>query len=175
MTKIKIRPGQSLEMKGDLYIGDCCYFFTDKRHPGLWGEFCDLMFPGGKDGPATDSGVATITLDNGFEFEFIYTSTAYGDGTYDVSGSGNFKDFGVDAGMYCSVRTSDLRKFDPDFKPAENGVVIESFEGTVSVGGREGWMSGSGTNGFEVDTSGEQEQDEYDEWEDEEEYGDDEE
>jgi hypothetical protein len=51
-----------------------------------------------------------------FTFKFIYTSTAHGDGEYDVrDGRRGMKHgtFCVDAGMYCAVAVNDLKKFIP--------------------------------------------------------------
>lgn len=166
--KITVQPQYSLDLSGDLYIGDACYFFDDKRHPGLWQDFCSLMFPGGKSGPATDGGVASITMSNGFEFEFIYASTAHGDGSYKVLGSGKYKEFGVDAGLFSAIRISALKRFNPEFDPAAEGVVISDFDGTISVSDkREGWMESSGQNEFTVytaDQEEEEDEDEEDEW-----------
>jgi hypothetical protein len=170
--KITVKPQFSLDLSGDIFIGDACYFFDEKRHPGLWSDFCNIMFPGGKSGPVTDGGVATITMSNGFEFEFIYASTAHGDGSYEVQGSGSFKEFGVDAGLFSAVRISALKRFNPEFDPEAEGVVIKDFDGSIGVSeGREGWMEGNGTNGFSVQTDGsDQDEDPNDGWGDWEDY-----
>jgi hypothetical protein len=162
-AKITVRPEFTLELAGDICISDPCYWFSDKKYPGLWGTFCDLMFPEGKNGTATDGGIATITMSNGFEFEFIYASTVYGDGSYQVQGSGSFRDFGVDAGMFSAVRCSALAKFNHEFNPATEGVVITDFDGTIEVSEtREGWMEGTGRNSFRVETDSSDEEEDYD-------------
>lgn len=105
-------------------ITDPCYWFgqgADNDH--IWQEFCKMMFPNGWEKlPEHEKlytyGKVTFTAPNGRKIEFLYTSTASGDGHYEVkkdnyssnvkliSGDGTF---GVDAGMYAIVDMEDAK------------------------------------------------------------------
>tara|TARA_B110000503_G_C7157359_1_gene417921 strand:- start:917 stop:1918 length:1002 start_codon:yes stop_codon:yes gene_type:complete len=85
--------------------------------------------------------------------KFLYSGTSGGDGCFEVKNEG--KSFGVDAGMYCVVKVSDLKQFlymkdynkliDTNY---ENAVVVEKV-GYLSFDG-EGNLNGS----IEVVTDG---------------------
>jgi hypothetical protein len=170
--KIIATPQTELRMKGDILLCDPCYFFPSER-PGFheaWQELVRQMFPGGKSGELTNSGVVKITTPMQ-EFEFIYVSTKYGDGVFGLNilstGAQTLgREIGVDAGLICAVKASDAKSFAVEFVPEHNGIVIQGFDGEVAVDGDNGTLYGSGNMEFLVDTG---ETEEEDEWDDEEE------
>ena len=172
--KIEATPRTALRMKGDVLLCDPCYFFPSERSEFFeaWQDLVRQMFPEGKSGELTNSGVVKVTTSGGLEFEFIYVSTKYGDGVYsltEISQIGTVgTEIGVDAGLICAVKAKDAKAFAPEFVPAENGIVILGFDGDVTVNEEFGAIAGSGNAEFLVDTSGEDEDEE--EEEDEEEY-----
>lgn len=176
--KIIATPQTELQMQGDILLCDPCYFFSSERpeYHEAWQELVRQMFPGGKSGPVTNSGVAKVTTPMQ-EFEFIYVSTKYGDGVFDLNrlspgAQKSGTEIGVDAGLICAVKASDAKAFAVEFVPEENGIVIKGFDGEIAVDGDNGTIYGSGNLEFLVDT-GEEEEEEEDGWyadEDEEDY-----
>jgi hypothetical protein len=167
--KIEATPRTALRMKGDVLLCDPCYFFPSERSEFFeaWQDLVRQMFPEGKSGELTDSGVVKVTTSGGLEFEFIYVSTKYGDGVFsltEISQIGTMgTEIGVDAGLICAVNAKDAIAFAPGFVPVENGIVILGFDGEVTVDPEYGSIAGSGNGEFLVDTSGEDEDDEEEE------------
>jgi ankyrin repeat protein len=78
---------------GEYFIGDLSYVIMD-----AWGEFCDLII----DGPNVKDG--KFKLKDGREFVFF--STAFGDGFYtDDAG----KNYSVDAGLIGAIKVTDIK------------------------------------------------------------------
>ena len=152
--------------KGEkILVTDPCYWFDNKEggilEGGLeiWGEFCDLMFPPNwneipKEENFHSYGKAIYTTKDGKKIEFLYTSTAHGDGSYGVFHGGCTKAIsgdgfiGVDAGMFAVVRVDDAKLFSPNEFTYNGyhfgcGVVFETLaESTIVVDG-EGNMEGA--------------------------------
>jgi hypothetical protein len=115
--KIEATPRTALRMKGDVLLCDPCYFFPSERSEFFeaWQDLVRQMFPEGKSGELTNSGVVKVTTSGGLEFEFIYVSTKYGDGVYsltEISQIGTVgTEIGVDAGLICAVKAKDAKLF----------------------------------------------------------------
>ncbi len=141
-----------------ILVTDPCYWF-DKKEGGIldggidiWQEFCGLMFPENWNTIPQDEnfhsyGKAIYTTKDGKKVEFLYTSTAHGDGSYQVVGGGCVEKIsgdgfiGVDAGMFAVVLVDDAKLFSPNEFTYNGyhfgcGVVFETTaESTVVVDG----------------------------------------
>lgn len=175
MITVNLKPQTELKMSGDILICDPCYFFPHQStdHHEAWQEIVRLMFPGGKSGALSDSGVAEVTVGDE-TFEFIYVSTKYGDGVYELTRmtpgmrtSGG--EIGVDAGLICAIRKEDAEGFASGFEAEKNGTVVMDFEGEIVVDGDAGSLYGNGRPEFLVTTDGSDsmEEDPGEEWDDE--------
>lgn len=160
-TSIRITNEMSQQFEGDVIITDPCYFIKDE----IWSALCSqAWFDNGKNTPFTDGGTLYY---NGATI--LYSSTANGDGTYDVIEVDGIRhsSFGVDAGMMAVVTREDLEKIaNEDFAIDTLCAYVEDFHGTVDADG-EGNFLGS----LEVWTDGSKEEEEEEDsmWDDDEE------
>ena len=137
-------------------VTDPCYWFDNKEEgilanlsEDVWSAFCNLMDDYSL--PSNQSfgsyGKAIFTTKEGRKIEFLYTSTAHGDGSYrvacnhrlsQVSGDGYI---GVDAGMFGIVLLDDAKAIHPKGFKGDKfgcGVVFETKqEITVDVDGED--------------------------------------
>lgn len=126
----------------DIIVCDPCYIFTHEV-PELhkaWQEMCEEWHPESDDPVNTRK--HSENADGGtIEYEdakVLYTSTAYGDGTYKIThcpfDAERVDDIGVDAGMLCVAKLSDVNRIYPDFD-IELACVIRGFKGTINSTG----------------------------------------
>jgi len=145
----------------DLFFCDPCYVITHTIDylDQAWGDFCSLMFDKKNEHDYSKEGTAFIETPNGTA-QFLYASTAYGDGCYNVRTP--FKqdgyEAGVDAGMLSVWTLADVKKIHPDWTDEQlryYGVVIRGFHGHVNPDEEGNW------HGIECCTDGSDEEEEY--------------
>lgn len=138
--------------QGDVVlVTDPCYWFDDEDKGSgfdLWQEFCDMMFPDNysrlpKEEKLYDYCFVKYVHPNGDETEFLFTSTAYGDGGYICEWGDSTKgisnnSISVDAGCFAVVLLSSAKrfgKFDSNLE-TDHGSVFEFIkDGVVYVDG----------------------------------------
>jgi len=144
--------------KGDVVlVTDPCYWFDEEdKEAGfdLWAEFNCVMFPENwstqpdKDKLWKYCTVKYVTRE-GVETNFLMTSTAHGDGCYDVGGDGGTErvsggETAVDAGCFAVVKLEEAKRFKSFRSNLEttSGTVIRFLkDGQVNVDGES--MTGS--------------------------------
>jgi hypothetical protein len=148
----------------DIVVCDPCYIFTHRipKLQSAWSDMCSEWFPWDPQGErsvpcANHASRGTITYEG---IDILYSSTAYGDGTYKITETRfpyhitNGKNhIAVDAGMICILAKSDLLKINPDID-LELCVQVREFIGMVESTGK------GFTGDLEVITDGTDEEDE---------------
>lgn len=141
--------------QGDVVlVTDPCYWFDDEdKESGfdLWQEFCNMMFPDNwselpKEEKLYDYCFVKYVHPNGDETEFLFTSTAYGDGGYICEWGDSTKGISggsvsVDAGCFAVVLLSSAKRFEKfgsydESLETDHGSVFEFYkDGVVYVDG----------------------------------------
>jgi hypothetical protein len=162
MRKIEVTTEDYQGFQGDIIVTDPCYFIPDD----LWQQIIrEFWYPNGHQGSET-ANKGTIYIDN--SIKILYSSTAYGDGEYDVinhSGKNVHNGTtGVDAGMIAVITVADVQKLNPEFDINDKSYPrINGFVGGVQADG-----DGNFVGDIVVDTQprkdDEDEDDYYDEW-----------
>ena len=131
-----------------ILITDPCYWFGKDKETvkdPVWMQFCDMMFPDNYEKLPEherlfDYAKATFTTAEGRKIEFLYSSTAHGDGSYEVKKYGQYAklisgdaSFGVDAGMYAVVLIDDAKQLCPKEFEGDKFGCGSVFETTTSV------------------------------------------
>jgi hypothetical protein len=151
-VSIRVTNEISQQFEGDVIITDPCYFIKDE----IWSALCSqVWFDNGKNTSFTDRG--TIYYNGA---TILYSSTAYGDGSYNVTEVDGIKhsSFGVDAGMMAIVTREDLEKIcNEDFEIDTLCAYVEDFHGIVDADG-----DGNFTGNLEVCTDGSNEEEDDD-------------
>lgn len=157
MRKIEVTTEDYQGFQGDIIVTDPCYFIPDD----LWQEIISkFWYPNGHQGSET-ANKGTIYIDD--SIKILYSSTAYGDGEYDVmahSGqSVHNGSTGVDAGMIAVITVADVKKLNPEFNIDDKFYPrINGFVGGVQADGE-----GNFVGDIVVDTQPAKDEDEYDE------------
>lgn len=143
--------------KGDVVlVTDPCYWFSEKDKEigfDLWCEFCDMMFPENyselpKEEKLYDYCFVKYVNSDGEETEFLFTSTAYGDGSYICEWGDSTKglrggNVSVDSGSFAVVLLSSAKKFEKFGAYDES---LESVHGSVFEFYKDGVVYVDGSN-----------------------------
>jgi len=138
--------------EGDIIVTDPCYFIQED----LWDKICNEWFkPENKKNDLFNRGI--LLFEDGIKV--LYSSTAFGDGTYHVnnlSGKSVHKnETGVDSGMIAVINVSDVQKLNPGFNIDDKFYPrINGFRGLVTSDGK-----GNFVGDIEVYTNDEIEED----------------
>jgi hypothetical protein len=161
MRKIEVTTEDYQGFSGDIIVTDPCYFIPDDLWQRLIKEF---WYPDGRQGSET-ANKGTIYIDD--SIKILYSSTAYGDGEYEVmnhSGQSVHNGAtGVDAGMIAIITVADAQKLNPEFDA--NDKMYPRINGFV--GGVEADGEGNFVGDIVVDTQPDErneEDDYYNEW-----------
>jgi len=134
MRKIEVTTEDYQGFQGDIIVTDPCYFIPDE----LWQEIIrKFWYPNGHEGSET-ANKGTIYIDN--SIKILYSSTAYGDGEYDVINHSGQQvhntSTGVDAGMIAVITVNDAKRLNPEFSVDDQSYPrINGFVGGVQADG----------------------------------------
>jgi hypothetical protein len=163
MRKIEVTTEDYQGFQGDIIVTDPCYFIPDD----LWQEIIrKFWYPGNDNKGSETANKGTIYIDD--SIKILYSSTAYGDGVYEVmSHSGQSvhnPETGVDAGMIAVITVADVKKLNPEFNVNDKFYPrINGFVGSVEADG-EGNFVGDITVDTQPRRDDEDEDDYYNEW-----------
>lgn len=158
MRKIEVTTETYQGFSGDIIVTDPCYFIPDD----IWQELIrKFWYPRNDQKGSETANKGTIYIDD--TIKILYTSTAYGDGEYDVmnhSGkSVHNGTTGVDAGMIAVITVADAQKLNPEFDVNDKFYPrINGFTGGIEADGE-----GNFIGDIVVDTQPAKVEDEYDE------------
>lgn len=161
LMNITAKKYQPTKISGHCYIGDPCYVVPDE----YWSEFCNQLEILGCYRYQENSfyndklGVTFHFERNNQIFSMFVAGTAYGDGCYEIHGSGEA--FGVDAGLFCVFNIKEFIEFfgeEFDQKQLDDGISLD-VDGIPEFDGKGNMILGK----YFVDTSGSGEEDEEDE------------
>ena len=163
MRKIEVTTESHQGFSGDIIVTDPCYFIPDD----IWQELIkNFWYPNGNQGSETANG-GTIYIDN--TIKILYSSTAYGDGVYEVRTSRGKSvhntETGVDAGMIAVITVADVRKLNPEFNVEDKFYPrINGFVGKVVADGEGNFAGEIEVNTKAIDGDGDYDEDYYNEW-----------
>jgi hypothetical protein len=158
MRKIEVTTEDYQGFSGDIIVTDPCYFIPDD----IWQQIIrEFWYPDGHQGSET-ANKGTIYIDD--SIKILYAATAHGDGEYDVinhSGKNvHAGSTGVDAGMIAIITVADAQKLNPEFDVNDQYYPrINGFVGGIQADGE-----GNFVGDIVVDTLGQEEMDDEDEY-----------
>jgi hypothetical protein len=162
MRKIEVTTETYQGFSGDIIVTDPCYFIPDD----IWQEIIRKFWYPNRDNEGSETAdLGTIYIDD--SIKILYTSTAFGDGEYDVIAhagqSVHNNSTGVDAGMIAIITVADAQKLNPEFDTNDKMYPrINGFVGGIQADGEGNFIGEITVN---TRDEAENEDDQYeDEW-----------
>jgi len=140
--EISIRNGNVLNLESgkEYWFGDPCCVFGDEEN-GFWDRYCDMM---SSDKSVEDVGIVTYK-----EHDFLYMSTAYGDGSYSVETEDIFEYVRVDSGLLAVIPMDLIKSLENVSESSlQLGVVFTPHPNVLNVYANVGERNGWNRNGF---------------------------